>query len=142
MKFSEKLLIFKGLLISKFYLDYKKYQVVIIGAGPAGLRCAQFLTKKGKEVLEKNEKVVPKYVGELIFKSLRLLGLPQDLLERQFHQITVFIRNKKFSLISKYPLISIISREKLGEWMLEKTQQAEAFGQEIAHKIINPEYLA
>ncbi len=39
-----------------------KYDVVIIGAGPAGLSCAKPLQKSGKSILlvEKNDKIGPK----------------------------------------------------------------------------------
>ena len=39
-----------------------KYDVIIVGAGPAGLSCAEVLAKGGKSVLvlEKNNEVGPK----------------------------------------------------------------------------------
>ena len=48
-----------------------KYDVIIVGAGPAGLSCAETLSKSGKSVLvlEKNYKVGPKIcAGALTMK--------------------------------------------------------------------------
>jgi geranylgeranyl reductase len=58
--------------------------VLIVGAGPAGLRAAQVLAEAGREVLvaEKRSEIGPKTcAGGLTRKSVRLLrdlGLPQD----------------------------------------------------------------
>lgn len=109
----------------------KKYSVIIVGAGPAGLACAQSLGKEKKEVLvlEKNRKVGPKIcAGGLTLKTLKLLDLPPELLEAQFKQMNVFIEGKERKINYEYPLVTTVSREKLGEWM---AAEAKASGAEI-----------
>jgi dihydrolipoamide dehydrogenase len=54
--------------IKKNNMQYdKKYDVVIVGAGPGGLRCAEVLGKAGKNVLlvEKKKLLDLRYVLEV-----------------------------------------------------------------------------
>ncbi len=98
-----------------------KYDVIIIGAGPAGLSCAKELQESGKSVLlvEKNHKVGPKIcAGGLTTKveadSPRLLKE----VAFSFSSIKVSVAGKQKVVEYSEPFVSTISREKLGEVML------------------------
>lgn len=101
----------------------EKFDVIIIGAGPGGLRCAEILSKSEKRVLllEKNEKIGPKVcAGGLSRKSINFLGLPEEIAEHK-HRGAIFNAPKvktKFDLGDVYGYT--IDREKLGQWQLKK----------------------
>ena len=71
-----------------------KYEVVIVGAGPGGLRCAEILGQAGKKVLllEKNAVIGPKIcAGGVTRKSIKLLKIPKELLEKSFESVIVAV---------------------------------------------------
>ncbi len=60
------------------------FDIIIIGAGPAGLQCAKFLGNSKFQVLllEKNKEIGPKVcAGGLTFKDIEYLKLPESLLD-------------------------------------------------------------
>ena len=62
----------------------EKYDVVIIGAGPAGLKCAEILAKNNKKVLvlEKNKNIGKKVcAGGLTMKDFEL-GIPDKIIQK------------------------------------------------------------
>lgn len=101
----------------------KNYDVIIVGAGPAGLNCAKKLVENGISVLilEKNSKIGSKVcAGGLTNKSLRYLNLPSRLLDRKFKKI-IFCTplNKICFKLDRY-FIYTVDREKLGQWQMKK----------------------
>lgn len=103
----------------------EKFEVVIIGAGPAGLSAAEVLRKGGKRVLvlEKNKKIGPKIcAGGLTFKDLEL-GIPISLVERIFYSIRIHVFGKTIEVKRDKPFVVTISREKLGRWMAEQIEK-------------------
>jgi geranylgeranyl reductase len=101
----------------------EKYDAVIVGAGPGGLRVAEILARTDKKVLllEKNNTIGPKVcAGGLSRKCIQLLKLPIELTERSY-QSAIFnsprVKTKlEFGKIFGYT----VSRKKLGEWQLKK----------------------
>jgi len=102
------------------------HQVVIIGAGPAGLKCAEVLGASGFDVLllEKNEVIGPKIcAGGLTKKAVQYLNLPDDLIDFQSDEIKLHVNNK-YSLIKHgSAFVYTINRGKLGHWQLEKLRK-------------------
>lgn len=106
----------------------EKFDVIIVGAGPGGLRCAEILSKSDKKVLllEKNAKIGPKVcAGGLTRKSFNLLKLPPEIIEHTYDSC-IFnapkVRTKiEFGEIFGYT----VSREKLGQWQLEKLKNTK-----------------
>jgi len=101
----------------------EKYDVIIVGAGPGGLRCAEILSKNNKKVLllEKNAEIGPKVcAGGLSRKCFKLLEIDSGFTELSYDG-AVFnapnIRTKlEFGEIFGYT----VQRKKLGEWQLQK----------------------
>lgn len=99
------------------------YDVIIIGAGPAGLNCAYHLQKSPKRVLliEKNNTIGPKVcAGGLTQKDLDYLNLPANIIGRSFPEITY--RAQFISTVIKMdnPFIYTIDRIALARWQLAK----------------------
>jgi geranylgeranyl reductase len=101
----------------------EKYDVIIVGAGPAGLSCAETLAKGGKSVLvlEKNHEIGPKIcAGGLTAKveEENLMSLRNT--DNVFRSINFYFSKTCRKLTKNTPIIATIDRKKLGEIMLEK----------------------
>lgn len=101
----------------------KHYEVIIIGAGPAGLKCAEVLAKRNKSVLllEKNEKIGPKVcAGGITRKSFKFLGSPSEIISNDFDSIVFKTFKHKTRLFFGEKFLYTVDREKLGQWQLKK----------------------
>ncbi len=102
----------------------ESFDVIIIGAGPAGLKCAETLGNSNKTVLllEKNETIGPKPCGGLM-TSNGINYLKQCVGEKKFTKFIVnSIFGKKEIGIKNTPLYTI-NREKLGQYQLKKLKK-------------------
>ena len=100
-----------------------KYDVIIVGAGPAGLSCAEVLAKGDKSVLvlEKNDEVGPKIcAGGLSEKLLKDGHLSSQDVNRIFHSIKIIFSETVKKITYPEPLVATIDRGKLGKIMLER----------------------
>lgn len=100
-----------------------KYDVVIVGAGPAGLKCAETLGNSGKSVLllEKNEEIGPKVcAGGLTGKDIQYLNLPKQLIEHTFNEVIVHVNGITKSIKWNENFAFTIDRKELGQWQLKK----------------------
>ncbi len=101
----------------------EKHDVVIVGAGPAGLKAAEVLASAGKDVLvlEKNDVVGPKVcAGGIRLKDIKM-GIPEELFEKKFTPIFQ-TKNRSLRLSEDNKTIITISREKLGMWQKKKAE--------------------
>jgi geranylgeranyl reductase family protein len=99
------------------------FDIIIIGAGPAGLNAAKILGDAGKKVLllEKNEKIGPKIcAGGLTRKSKEFLNLPDSLIEKSFSGIVFKAPHLKTKIQLEKDYFFLINREKIGQWQLGK----------------------
>jgi len=102
------------------------YDVVIVGAGPAGLNCAKHFGKTGMSVLllEKNSVIGPKVcAGGLTLKGINYLKLPESLKHFASKKVKVHVKNKTSILRSKKTIICTIDRCELGQWQLKQLKK-------------------
>lgn len=105
------------------------YDVVIVGAGPAGLMAGKVLAEGGKKVaiLEKKPIVGDKVcAGGLTMKDFREFGLPKTLIEKEF--IKIYLNFKKYrqelSLATDTSWLWTCDRKKLGAWQMIEAKKA------------------
>jgi geranylgeranyl reductase len=108
----------------------KKYNVAIVGAGPAGLAAARVLAegKKNVVVIERN-KVIGKKVcaGGLTIKDFEL-GIDKRLIEKSFKDIIAHTPITEDVVGTNETCIATIDRVKLGQYM---AKNAEKLGADI-----------
>ena len=94
----------------------KTYDVVIVGAGPAGLECARTLVDSRLSVLiiEKNDQIGPKTCAGGIVETVEPLHLPESK-ARSFDCLSVYVKEKRFQFNTKAP-IRVIDRGELGHY--------------------------
>lgn len=104
----------------------KTYDVIIIGAGPAGSTCAWYLASKGLGVLLIERKRFPRY-------KICAGGIPlvlQDFIgnfpfEKKFYTVTLIKGTRKFNLHLSSPLVTVY-REAFDYHLLKKAQRVGA----------------
>jgi geranylgeranyl reductase len=99
------------------------FDIIIVGAGPAGINAAKILGDAGKKVLllEKNEEIGPKVcAGGLTRKSKEYLDLPDNLIEKSFSSIIFQSPHFKTKIQLEKDYFFLIDRKKLGQWQLAK----------------------
>lgn len=95
-----------------------RYDVVIVGAGPAGLRCGKILAKKGLKViiLEKNKIIGDKVCAGGMAADYKKIGIPEKIIEKKFFKPKIFVNKKEFNTELNRPIV-LFERKKLGDWM-------------------------
>jgi Dehydrogenases (flavoproteins) len=107
----------------------EKHEVVIVGAGPAGLKAAELLGNAGKDVLvierDKDERIGDKVcVG--VSPPHTMKYFPDKLYERVFSSITLHIRNRDLVVNFDEPLVALISRLDMGQYQLKMARESGA----------------
>jgi geranylgeranyl reductase len=106
----------------------EKHEVVIVGAGPAGLKAAELLGK-AKDVLiiekEKEAKIGDKPCAGGLFPHA-MKYFPEELYEKVISSITFHVGDKEFEVSSSNPVMALISRLDIGQYQLKLAKEAGA----------------
>lgn len=99
------------------------FDVIIVGAGPAGLRCAEILGESDLSVLllEKNAKMGQKVcAGGITRKDLAIIDIPDKVIEHKVAETAVHSPKRSSSANAPEPFVFTLSREVLGEWQCKQ----------------------
>jgi len=102
--------------------------ILIIGAGPAGLACAKTLAEQGRQVLvlERNSEIGPKVcAGGVTWNGLLQL-IPEHLMEGCFQEQYIFTPGQRVVVREKNPIIATVNRKVLGQQMADQAREAGA----------------
>lgn len=104
------------------------FDVIIVGAGPGGLACAEITAAQGfKTLVLERKQIIGKKVcaGGVTWNGL-VKKVPIDIFERQFENQYIFTRSQKVVVSALTPIIATVNRVKLGQQMSDKAFQAGA----------------
>ena len=109
----------------------KTYDVLIVGAGPAGATLAYLLAKDGVDVLILEKKNLPRYkpcAGGLTRRALAALPFEvKEVIEDEAYTVRTFIRNDPlFVETEQKPLVSMVMRDRFDEWLVKKAVEEGA----------------
>jgi flavin-dependent dehydrogenase len=110
----------------------KSFDVVIVGAGPAGCQCARLLAKSGYQVLlvEQHENFYQNDFSSAgtPIETLEQFDLPQDIVGSFWHKIVVVTTNVTRSWEAPKTLGAVLNFAKLREFL---AKEVEAHGGEV-----------
>lgn len=101
----------------------QSFDIIIIGAGPGGLKCADMLGNSSLKVLllEKNSEIGSKVcAGGLTGKGIEYLNLPSHLVEYKYNRVKLHVNNITSTLKSDTDFAFTIDRKEFGQWQLQK----------------------
>src|SRR3989338_4272097 len=106
----------------------EEFDIIIVGAGPAGLKCAEVLSKSNMKILllELNDTIGPKVcAGGLTGNDIKCLDLPENLLDYSYKEIKVHSRFFHTDVITDTPFVYTIDRKNLGQWQLDRLKDTK-----------------
>ena len=111
---------------------HKRYDVAVVGSGPAGAMAAFCLAKKGVRVAVLEKSSLPRYKpcgGGIVRKAMQLLPVDvSEIIERQCYRVELnFISHHlHFSAKRKKPIVSMIMRDKFDYSLVSAARAAGA----------------
>ncbi len=107
----------------------KQYDIIIVGAGPAGLRCAEILGHSEKKTLlvDKKQETGPKIcAGCLTRKSLKMIDIPKSLFEFEIGKAKIVGPKSEFTThYLKEAFAFMIDRKAFGQWQQKKINRTQ-----------------
>lgn len=112
----------------------KKYKTIIIGAGPAGLRCAKILADNQEDfiLLEVRKNIYRKICAGIYglagcpLYQTDYLALPDNVFQKKINKVIIVLGKRKKEVIMREPFAATINRQELSNWMYQEAQQAGA----------------
>lgn len=103
--------------------DYEVFDVVIVGAGPAGLSCARVLGESGKLsilLIEKNAKIGPKICAGGLTTKIKQLGISLENAKPLFSRVTLSFETNSVVVQDNEPFVGTVDRGEFGQFMLKQ----------------------
>jgi len=97
----------------------ENYDVIIIGGGPAGLKCAEILGKAGKKILLLEKKAIfgeKLCAGGLTMKDMDILPLPDSVIEHRISRAAIHSKRQQAQTLAPKPFLFTINRKELGAY--------------------------
>ncbi len=106
------------------------FDVIIVGAGPGGLACAEITAANGFKtlVLERKQRLGTKVCAGGVTWNGLVKKVPEEIFERTFNIQHIVTRSQKVTVSAATPIIATVNRERLG---LQMSRQAQRAGAEI-----------
>ena len=99
----------------------KSFDVIIVGAGPAGLRCAEILSSTNYSVLllEKNPVVGDKVcAGGITRKGFQMMQIPDEIIQHKVVEVSLYSKHYKNHSNWPEPVMYTVNRREFGDWQL------------------------
>ena len=101
------------------------YDLIVVGAGPAGSAAARAASKAGLKVLIVEKETFPRYKpcgGALSDRAISILdfSLPESLCERNITSIKMHFHDKVVEGYKGYRLATLVTRSKFDHFILQK----------------------
>jgi geranylgeranyl reductase len=106
----------------------KSFEVIIIGAGPAGLRCAEILASTNLSVLllEKNPVVGNKVcAGGITRKGFQMMQIPDEIVQHKVVEVALHSKHYKNNSQWPEPVMYTVDRREFGEWQLNRLKNTQ-----------------
>lgn len=106
----------------------EEFDVIIVGAGPAGLRCAEALEHSGLSILllEKNEEPGHKIcAGGITRKGTEVFNIPDTVVEHKVKNFVLHSRHYEQSKTWPEAIIYTVDRLEFGKWQLQRLNDSK-----------------
>lgn len=105
----------------------KKFDVIIVGAGPAGMWCAEKLieTKLSVLLLEKNDEPGHKIcAGGITRKGILMMDIPDEVVEQKVNSFALHSRHFNHAKEWPVPITYTVNRHTFGKWQLQRLKDS------------------